>query len=285
MRTEEEIMNLLFGVVQNDQRIRAVGMEGSRTNPNAPKDRFQDYDVSFFITEMASFLVDDKWLNVFGDRIIMQKPEAMTLFPPALGGWFSYLMLFTDGNRIDLKLIPLADIKKYIESERGLVKVLMDKDGLFPKLAPPTDKYYNVRKPSNKEFSDCCNEFWWVSTYVAKGLARREILYAIDHLNLYVRPELLRMLSWRTGIDAGFSVSMGKNYKYMEHYIDLALWNQLLTTYDVSCYQKCWDALFMISSLFTEIAKEVAHHLGYCDPESEFLKVKDYLRQIYKEFY
>ena len=37
----------------------------------------------------------------------MQKPEAMALFPPELGSWFSYLMIFKDGVKLDLTLIPL----------------------------------------------------------------------------------------------------------------------------------------------------------------------------------
>jgi hypothetical protein len=37
----------------------------------------------------------------------MQKPEGMAMFPPTLGDWFAYLMTFEDGNRIDLKLVPI----------------------------------------------------------------------------------------------------------------------------------------------------------------------------------
>ena len=45
MRSEEEMMNLILQVAKDDERVRAVYLNGSRTNPNAPKDRFQDYDV------------------------------------------------------------------------------------------------------------------------------------------------------------------------------------------------------------------------------------------------
>ena len=74
-------------------------MEGSRTNIHAPRDEFQDYDISFLVTDMASFQQSDNWLDAFGPRIILQKPEAMELFAPELGNWFSYLMLFRDGAK------------------------------------------------------------------------------------------------------------------------------------------------------------------------------------------
>ena len=41
MRTEKEIMRQILGFAEADERVRLVGMEGSRTNPNVPKDRFR----------------------------------------------------------------------------------------------------------------------------------------------------------------------------------------------------------------------------------------------------
>jgi len=35
MRTEQEMFNLILNIAKNDERIRAVYMNGSRTNPNA----------------------------------------------------------------------------------------------------------------------------------------------------------------------------------------------------------------------------------------------------------
>jgi aminoglycoside 6-adenylyltransferase len=39
MRSEKEMFDLIVGVAKKDERIRAVYMNGSRTNPNAPKDK------------------------------------------------------------------------------------------------------------------------------------------------------------------------------------------------------------------------------------------------------
>ena len=109
-----------------------------------------------------------------------------------------------------------------------LTKVLLNKDEPDRLYPTSTDKAYWIQQPSEEFYHDCCNEFWWVTTYVAKGLARREILYAQDHLNQIVRPMLLKMLSWRVGIETDFSLSVGKNYKYIEQYLDEDIWQQLL---------------------------------------------------------
>ena len=63
MRTEQEMYSLILDFAQSDQRIRLVGMEGSRTNIHIPRDSFQDYDISFLVTDMDSFRRDDGWLD------------------------------------------------------------------------------------------------------------------------------------------------------------------------------------------------------------------------------
>lgn len=90
---------------------------------------------------------------------MMQKPEDMELFPPELGNWFSYLMLFEDGNKVDLTLIPIDELHDYFSNSDGLVEVLLDKDSLVKNDITPNDRKYWIKKPTAKEFDDCCNEF------------------------------------------------------------------------------------------------------------------------------
>jgi aminoglycoside 6-adenylyltransferase len=240
---------------------------------------FQDYDVSFHVTELQPFLDQPEWVDVFGERIIMQMPEAMSMFPPELGGRFSYLMLFTDGNRIDLILAPLGENGPFPPEDR-LVKVLLDKDGLFPQTAPPTDRDYWVKRPETGFFTDCCNEFWWVSTYVAKGLWRKELLYAQEHLNRFLRPMLLTMLDWQVGLQNGFSVSTGKHGKYLEKHLPRERWEELLSTYAAGSYPAVWEALFAATRLFRRTAREAAAQLGSHYPEEEDRRVSAYLEHV-----
>jgi aminoglycoside 6-adenylyltransferase len=261
MRSEEDMMDLILGFAKNDERIRLVAMEGSRLNRNAPRDRFQDYDISFFVTNVESYRKDDIWLDVFGRRIIMQKPQSMSLFPPEPGNHYVYLMLFKDGNRIDLTLNPLDEFGVLIKRADSLTKVLLDKDGLCPPLPEPSDRDYRVKKPSAEFVDDCCNEFWWLSTYVAKGLCRDEALYALYHLDL-MRKQLLTMASWKAGADTGYTVNVGKSFKYLKNFVSPALWGRLLQSYTLPGAEDCWRALENACALFRELSGEVAAALG-----------------------
>ena len=281
MRTELEMMNMLIVFAKNDARIRLVTLEGSRTNKNIPRDSFQDYDICYFVTDMDTFKKDDEWLDAFGKRLMMQKPEDMELFPPELGNWFSYLMLFEDGNRIDLTIIPINEVEDYFINNDGLVEVMLDKDELVKGEVIPCDRKYWIKKPTAREFDDCCNEFWWVSTYVVKGLARREILFAIDHLNEIARPNLLRMMSWQVGLEKGFNFSMGKNYKFINHYLPKEDWETLLTTFIGSSYTSVWQALFTCYELFRKYSKIVAESLRFTYPDYDDVITK-YTQNIYQ---
>lgn len=279
MRNEKEMLELILEFAKNDERIRAVTLEGSRTNPNVPKDPFQDYDVSYHVTDMNSFIHQSDWVHIFGEQIIMQTPDTSSLFPPEHDRRFSYLMLFTDGNRIDLTLIPLDEKEEYCKEDK-LMMVLLDKDGTFPEVPAPTDKDYWVKPPSSKLFEDCCDEFWWVSTYVAKGLWRNEILYAQDHLNQYVRPMLIKMLEWQVGIQTDFSVSVGNSGKYLEKYLSEQCWNELLSTYADGSYTETWKALFAMSRLFRRTAQSVADHFNYEYSYTGDQRVTEYLKHV-----
>lgn len=276
MRTEAEMMELIIDVAVHNDLVRAVLLSGSRANPNAPRDRFQDYDIVYLVTSVEPFAADPGWIDVFGERMIMQMPE------PLAAGQTCYLMRFTDGNRIDLTLAPVAQDHASLLDDK-LTVVLLDKDGLIPELPPPTDADRWVKPPSRAQYDDCCNEFWWVSNYVAKGLCRREMLYAMWHLDRVVREMLLTMLEWEAGIRTEFSVSVGKCRKYLEAYIPRESWHALMLTYPGGNYESCWGSLFAACELFRSTARLVAEEFGYEYPADDDQRVTAYLQQVRSE--
>ena len=264
MRTPKEVMDTILDFARQDDNIRIVGMEGSRVNKNIPQDTFQDFDVTYFVTDPSRLTGDDGWLARFGRIIMMQKPEDMELYPPEETG-YSYLMIFEDDIKIDLTILEESQIFEYLEQDR-LRTVLLDKTGRGLTGIEPTDEEYWIRRPGPRSYDDCCNEFWMLTSYVVKGLCRHEILFAIDHLQL-MRDELLRMLSWQVGTEYGFNFSVGKNYKFIGKYLPETTWKRVLSTYRNDSYEAVWDALFICQELFRQSASFLAAHFGYVYPE------------------
>jgi aminoglycoside 6-adenylyltransferase len=278
MRSEQEMLDLILIVARNDDRIRGVIMNGSRVNPKAPRDFFQDYDVVYVVTEKESFLADPGWIKVFGELMILQLPDEMVDPPVADRDHYGYLMQFADGNRIDLSLYPLSKLDQL--EDDSLTLVLLDKDGILPHFDPPNDSGYLPTPPTSKAYFDCTNEFWWVCPYVAKGLWRCEIVYAKHMLDNYVREQLDKMLAWYVGVRSDFQVSIGKCGKYLETCLEPELWKLLLRTYSDADYQHTWEALFAMTELYRRIAIPVAEHFGFSYPHGDDQRVSAHLQHV-----
>ncbi|MCH1624375.1 aminoglycoside 6-adenylyltransferase [Fredinandcohnia quinoae] len=282
MRSEKEMLEMIVGIADNDERIRAVYMNGSRTNTNAPKDIFQDYDIVYVVTETSSFIEDENWISLFGDLLMLQEPDKNDLgcneeidFTRSYG----YLMLFSDGNRIDLHI----ETKEAMRDGYGVDKLtvpLLDKDNLLPVIPPPTDIDYHVKRPTELRYVSCCNEFWWCLQNVAKGLWRDELPYAKQMLELPVRNALDEMVSWWIGKEHDFEISTGKMGKYFKRNLPNAYWNMYQETYSDANDENVWNAVFSSCELFRVVAKEVADYFSYTYPVEYDTNMTNYLKRV-----
>lgn len=281
MRSEKEMFDLIMSVAKMDPRVRAVYMNGSRTNPNAPKDVYQDYDIVYVVRDFDSFIADLNWIDIFGERLILQMPEAMRY--PSGAGHFNWMMVFIDGNRLDLTLIPIEK-PELIDSD-SLTIALLDKDGILPSFPMASDKDYIVKPPSELFYMSCCNNFWWCLQNVAKGIARDELPYAMLMYHNVIREELHDMISWYIGTITGFSVSPGKMGKYFKRYLPKEVYEQYVQTYSDSDYNNFWKAIFVACDLFQQLAVQVGAYMGYQYNQQDEENMRVYLNNVKNKVY
>jgi aminoglycoside 6-adenylyltransferase len=279
MRNEKEMMDLIVNTANNDERIRAVIMNGSRTNPNAKKDFFQDYDVVYIVKDIDTFTSDHNWVDIFGERLMMQMPEDKVIPPAGNDGRYIYLMQFKDGNRIDLSLIPLEKMDELIRRD-SLSILLLDKDGIIGSFPPSNDRDYHISRPSEKEFMDSCNEFWWICLNISKGLWREELTYVMFMYEQINRNVLIRMIEWNIGIKTDFTISAGKFGKNMEDFLEKDEWNEFISTYPEPDYEKIWHSLFNMCNLFRKMAIYVAKHFAFVYSHDDDNNVTAHLKYI-----
>ncbi|WP_261129802.1 aminoglycoside 6-adenylyltransferase [Bacillus sp. Marseille-Q3570] len=279
MRTEKEMMDLILEKAENDERIRAVVLNGSRANPNVRKDIFQDYDIVYLVNDVQSFTKDHSWVDYFGERIMMQMPEDKVMPPAENDGKFAYLMQFMDGNRIDLTLIPVNKMEELVNWDSLSIK-LLDKDDIVGKLPPSDDRDYHIKKPSEKEFADTCNEFWWICMNISKGLWREELSYVMFMYEQINRNVLMRMIEWEIGIRTDFSKSAGKLGKYFHKFLSEKDWAKFVATFTGPDYEQIWRSLFVMCDLFRRKAILVAEHFNYAYPYEDDKRVSDYLKKV-----
>ena len=251
MRTEPEMLDLILQTAKT-LKVDAVALSGSRTDAQAPKDEFQDYDVVYIVDDFANLTSDLSWLNQFGKRIIEQHN--------VLEHRHLYLMLFEDGNRIDLTLCPKESIQEWVDSEANF-EVIKDEKGLFDSYISSPKRYWTA-PPTEEEFAAACNEFWWVSAYVVKAIRRNQLIYATDHLYGICQQELLKVIAWQVTSDRGI-VDIGKNYKYLFQYLPAEQEKEFSALLDLSSFDKITQSLFATMGLFNREAQILAQKMGF----------------------
>lgn len=94
MRTEKEMLDLIMNKAVQDDRIRAVTLDGSRANCNATHDQYSDFDIVYFVTDVREFTKDKSWISCFGDILIVQYPMDWYSHPYDYNGRdkFAYLI-------------------------------------------------------------------------------------------------------------------------------------------------------------------------------------------------
>lgn len=272
MRAETEILDLILQTAKTLQ-VKAVTMSGSRNCPNVPKDEFQDYDVVYIVDDLDNLTSDLSWLTYFGKRIIEQEVR--------LGHSHLFLMLFEDGNRIDLTLCPKEHIQEWVDSEAGFT-VLEDEKGLFESYSPSPKRFW-IHSATETDFKNSCNEFWWVSAYVVKGICRNQLIYAIDHLYGICQQELLKVLAWQVASDRG-AVDIGKNYKYLFTSLPDEKEKEFSNLLDFSSKEKITQSLFATMELFHQEAQSLAQKMGFDYDREVAEKMIQYAEEKVKKF-
>ena len=264
---DDKMMDLILRIAEF-LKVEAVALSGSRTTTDSPKDEFQDYDVVYIVEDLEDLISDLSWLDQFGMRLIEQHN--------VLGHRRLYLMLFEDGNRIDLTLCPKGHMQEWVDSESKF-EVIKDEKGLFEAYQPNAKRYWTA-PPSEEEFAASCNEFWWVSAYVVKAIRRNQLIYATDHLYGICQQEILKVLAWQVTSDRG-AVDIGKNYKYLFHYLPAEKEKVFSALLDLSSIEKVGQSLFATIKLFDGEAQELAQKMGFDFDQEVAVKMRAYAEE------
>lgn len=268
---------------EGDERVRAVLLTSTRASPHARTDRFSDYDVVLYLTDLAPFSRDITWLGSFGE-VLVHWPDAGEAggFPFAM-----LLVIYADGTKVDFTLAPVQRLDRIAET--GVLpdaldvgyQVLLDKDGRAAALPPPTYTAHIPRPPTQAEFLAVVEEFWFESTYVAKNLWRDELLPARHSLETVMKLDLLRqVLEWRVETDHEWALRPGVMGKGLKRHLDAATWAELEATYGGADVAASWRALFATARLFGRVAREVAARLGLDYPHRLEERMTQYLREV-----
>ena len=280
MKTYDEMYDLIIKTAQEDDRIRAVTMEGSNVTKGAVHDEFSDFDVTFFVSDIREFTTDHDYMKRFGDILIMQMPDDYYAEPYDYNGTkrFAYLTQYKDGNRIDLTFIDVSNIADQVNFDEPRT-VLINKDNFKELKDISSSECFFIKKPGEFEFFNTVNEFRWVSNYATKGLCRDEFYYAKRVMDEYMMNMFIKMINWKVGIDNGFKVTTGANSKYLKKYLTKEEMERFKGVFAGGKEEDMWNKLFLMYDYFEELSIYVAEKLGFSLDLEESRNVRDFMEK------
>ncbi len=282
MRNEKEVIENVLKIAEEDEAVRAV----IRTNL-LPKRKYDYYNFCFVVNEIVKY-DGDVFESCFGERILLYRGDRNypELFP---GNTKAHLMVFRDGITIAINVMEKdAFLEKY-QGEQDHENVwigdtyqkLLDKDELLPEIERLEEKQvWFAQTPSDAEFQETCNEFWWVVKSFVEYTLRKELPSAMFYLNVAVRDLLNKMIRWYLFLQAGQPVNMGILDSNMEKLLDVKLFALYKKTYPTAEYASIREAFDAVVEMWSAISTDVAAHCGYMYDKDTEKNMLDFISNL-----
>jgi len=263
MGTKRDMAREVTEWARENDNVRAVILTSSRANPDASVDELSDYDIDLIIRDREPFSDPDEWMPIFGQTMVRHPKWTM--------------VYYLDGARIDWSLSTLEEFENWKEDTLFAYEVLLDKDGLTGDLKPPRRTLYDTQPPKESEYIEVIYRFWFMTTYVAKGLYRDELFYAKIDLH---QSSLSKVLCWYVGMKTDWKTNPGTMGRWLKKHLDPDVWSEVELTFAGADLEDNWRAMFKMAELFGKLASGVGTHLGFTYPIEVDRNVTEYLSRI-----
>jgi aminoglycoside 6-adenylyltransferase len=184
-------------------------------------------------------------------------------------------VLFEDGLDVDFIPCAISDVRAMVEYgfppevadmlHRGL-RFLLDKEHLASALARVTWAPSRLLPPTEHEFLNLVNDFWYHSVWTGKHLRRGELWWGKSACDDYLKQLLLQMLEWHARASRGEEAGVWAHGRFLEEWADCRALETLPRVFAHYDADDVWRALGETMELFRWLALETAKMLRYSYP-------------------
>ena len=264
---------------QAEEPVRAVAITGSLGREDGTADQWSDLDVQIIARDSARYTRSDDWLRVIG--------EVWVQLPPGPDDDFR-LVWFAGGRKADFHFLPLEYVTRQVASgdlsdeyQRGY-SVVLDKDGLYDDLPPSPRRFPAPNSPTQAQFSNTIDEFWFEAIHVAQFLRRRE-LWVVRFRDWTMKCDLLQMLEWRAQRQSGGARNTWVIGKRIEDWVDPAHRDLLHHIWAGWNVEESWQALFAMMEGFCRVSSETAPLFRFAYDDGTYVEIAGYIRALYTQ--
>lgn len=274
-----DIIQKIVRWAKSENAIRVLILQGSRAG-KALVDELADYDISVFCSTSTPYTETEEWLAPIGPVWVCVKEKVSCggqVFP-------TRLVIFESGIKVDFSFLSLDCLDRMIkghlpdEYNRGY-QILLDKDNLTHSLPKPNYKEPRAQKPSEPEFLETIEEFWFEAYHVGIYL-KREDLWSVKFRSASMHAFLLRMIEWEAQAHNGWDQTVPPIGKRMHSWIQPSVWQELQEVFAHFDVEDSWNALLHTLTLFRRLSVDLSHQLGFDYPEALDKNISEFILKL-----
>lgn len=266
-------------VVLNNKNLTALLETGRRMNLSLRQDDMPDFKVIIGVKDLNELGLLETFQELIESSRILQKRQGLSMMSNYFSNVLRYVVILEDITKVDFTFMKNTDLQSYINVD-SLCKLHLDKENMLVSNSKITDAKYRQLKPTQKEYVQCCNEFFIKSVEITKALNRNEFFYAS---NLFddLRYQLNLMTEYYIGAKYDFAVNIGPRFKSFKTYLEKEHYDKFLQMYPNPEREQLWNSLFSACTLFRKEGLEVAEILSYEYPKRADRDIVKFIRDIW----
>ena len=259
-------------------RISAIIMIGSRVQANNRADEYSDLDLILIVNDIQSFINSNDWLAQIGthrisfvEQTIDDAWEKRVMFDGALDIDF---VIFTQKDAI--KAITDGEAREVL---REGYSVLVDKSGIAPYLPEIRTAKEPFIYPTEPEYQNVVNDFFYHTIWFGKKLLRGELWAAKFCLDSYMKSKVLWMAELYEHTKHVADYNIPERGRYFDIWASDNVKNKLKAAFAHYDRSDMIRALQVSAKLFRELSTTVAAELNYVYPDSADSYVSEWFYQ------
>ena len=244
-------------------KTKGVILTGSRASKFDLVDPLSDYDLAVVVDDI-SFIKTDEWITNINPFLVCIH-DSFSLSETEIP---TRLIIFENRTKVDFSFYSLENFDAVFSKDKlpdgfdNGYTVLVDKEANLNKLPEPTFKAFIVKAPTEQEYTNNENEFWFEVYHVAKYLARNDLWVA--HLRDWaVKKFLLQMIAWHHSIISEVDLRIRLDGKSIRCWLDKATHDKLNCCFGKLDRKSAEQALQNTIRLYRETGRNVSQKLLY----------------------
>ena len=247
-------------------KVKAALVVGSQARNDCAADEHSDLDITLFVDDPGYFITSDDWLTEIGTYHV-------SFIETTMDGAKEKRILFDGNLDVDVVILPYSITETISSTEAASILIrgysmLVDKIGLSKKLKLLRTMTSTYELPSEYDFTNIVNDFWYHTVWTAKKLKRGELWTAKLCIDSYMKWKLLTIIECHARVWNGVEYDTWYSGRFLEQWAEPWVIKELQSCFALYNKESIRNALSSTMSLFRTLAKGIAEKLMYRYPNS-----------------